>query len=379
VDFKQWLLAEERQIIDAEVLRSYEQECQRELDLLIRRTRDPELRKTFEAMRTCPLQDSTGRCYTITGWIVNSLLRNGCFRWVCAEEALGRCMFLLLSKVGESGQPRRNVFDFDESLPYQPGTNPLEARIKTYIYHCIAGICGNRFPKLRNVQRPPGTITITQGPDFGEPSSGTITADEIPARPEHGEEEMREDIIALLRRQSTPGLPLVALFRSMLAGEGSRAQRTRFGHGIADRGRKIIYQVIGDYARQTGNMALLNQLNRCTVDRTKPNPDAPHSRYRPKTPRPQVQLPPAVRDYISILQVIQAAGGEASMAILGKQRRRWLERKPRDPASTAPTRLHDVLESMVRDGVLVKQGTKYTVGPQAGKYLSLGQSQIGGQ
>ena len=40
------------------------------------------------------------------------------------------------------------------------------------------------------------------------------------------------------------------------------------------------------------------------------------------------------------------------MAILGKKRRRWLERKPRNPNSPYADRLHAVLASMLEMGLL---------------------------
>ena len=58
-----------------------------------------------------------------------------------------------------------------------------------------------------------------------------------------------------------------------------------------------------------------------------------------------------------------------SMAVLGKVRRRWLERQPRDPSSPHPNRLADVLARMVADGVLVKQGARYVPGPDYARYV----------
>ena len=57
------------------------------------------------------------------------------------------------------------------------------------------------------------------------------------------------------------------------------------------------------------------------------------------------------------------------MMILGKVRRRWMERPPRDPSSPHPHRLADVLARMVADGVLERQGARYVPGPQYANYL----------
>ena len=77
-----------------------------------------------------------------------------------------------------------------------------------------------------------------------------------------GEQEMLNDIMELLRRRSTPEMPLVDLFMSILRGEGTRVQRSRFGHAKADTMRKIIVQVIEQYAQQTQNWQLLRLLDR---------------------------------------------------------------------------------------------------------------------
>ena len=60
--------------------------------------------------------------------------------------------------------------------------------------------------------------------------------------------------------------------------------------------------------------------------------------------------------------MIERSGRQANLAVLGNQRRRWLERSPRDPNSPHPNRLIDVLSKMVADGVLVKRGAKYVPG-----------------
>ena len=68
--------------------------------------------------------------------------------------------------------------------------------------------------------------------------------------------------------------------------------------------------------------------------------------------------------------MIERSGRQANLAVLGKLRRRWLERSPRDPNSPYPNRLADVLARMVQDGVLGKQGARYIPGPQYSRYLA---------
>lgn len=66
--------------------------------------------------------------------------------------------------------------------------------------------------------------------------------------------------------------------------------------------------------------------------------------------------------------MLEKHGRSVSMLVLGKVRRRWLERPPRAPSSCQPNRLVDVLARMVEDGVLVKQGARYVPGPRYAAY-----------
>jgi hypothetical protein len=69
------------------------------------------------------------------------------------------------------------------------------------------------------------------------------------------------------------------------------------------------------------------------------------------------------------VDVVERNGRSVSMAVLGKVRRRWLERPPRNPSSPYPNRLADVLARMVVDGVLMKQGARYVPGLEYSRYL----------
>src|SRR5208283_1419386 len=111
--FAEWLFLVERSLVDPEVLDSYELAFQHGLEALIRRTRDLELRQTFEGMRRCPVQGRNGRCNRFTDYILGALLRNGCHYEYDIEDALQRIVFRMLSPVGESGMRKRTIFDFD--------------------------------------------------------------------------------------------------------------------------------------------------------------------------------------------------------------------------------------------------------------------------
>ena len=90
-----------------------------------------------------------------------------------------------------------------------------------------------------------------------------------------------------------------------------------------------------------------------------------------KTIKPR--LPEKERDYASILAVIDRFDRPVGTPDLGKYRRRWLDYPPRNAASGHRNRLEEVLDMMVRDGVLTaiktaKGAYVYTVGPNAASY-----------
>ncbi len=352
VGFAQWLVLQERTLVDPAVIDSYDHAFQQGLEGLIQRTRDPELRQAFEAMRQ----------FRFAAYIIGSLVKNGIHQQYDLEDCLQRICFRMLSPVGERGLPKGTLFDLDQSRPYDLTGNPLEARFKTFLSHELRDIKTGRIPALRKTQRP-GSLSIA----YGGQGQGTVSPDEIPGRQATYDREMLDDIMELLRRRSTPDLDLVALFVSILAGEGTRAQRSRFGHDRADAGRKTIVQVIEQYAQRTQSWGLLGLLDRFRdFQGNRPDP-ARRPATPPKAPKPK--YPPDEQDYRSIVDVLERNGRRANMAVLGKLRRRWLERPPRDPSSPHPNRLVDVLSRMVADGVLAKLGAKYIPGRNYGKYL----------
>jgi hypothetical protein len=360
--FREWLLLVERSLVDPAVLDSYERAFQNGLEALIQRTQDPELRRTFEGMRRCPVQGRDGRCSRFVDYVLGALLRNGCHHQYDVEDALQRIVFRMLSPVGESGRQRKTIFDFDEDRPFDLRLgNPIEVLFKVYLANEIRNILGGRIPALRTRQKT-GTLSIGYGTDTGE-----VSPDEIPDRMPSGEQEMLRDIMELLRRRSTPEMPLADLFMSILRGEGTQAQRSRFGHAKADMMRKTIVGVIEQYAQRTQNWHLLRLLDRFRgFDATRPDPARQQS--RPPKP-PKSVYPPDEQDYRSIVDVLEKHDRSVSMMVLGKVRRRWLERPPRDPASVHRNRLADVLARMVEDGVLAKQGARYVPGAAYGRYL----------
>ena len=311
--------------------------------MLIQRTRDPVLRRTFEDMRH----------FHFVNYIVGARIRHGTQQKYDVEDCLQRICFRMLSPVGERGLPKDTLFDVDLNGSYNLEVgNPLRARFCTFLMHELRNIMGDRIPALRRTPIT-GTLSIGYGKETGE-----VSPDQIPARAASGEQEMLNDIIELLKRRSVPGMPLVDLFQSILRGEGTRIQRSRFGFTTADAGRKMIVQVIQQYAYQSRNWHLLRLLDRFR-DFSGNNPDL----ARPKSCRPQKPPKPTYwpdeQDYRSIVDVLEKHGRSASMMVFGKVRRRWLERPPRDPASVHPNGLGDVLARMVEDGVLRKVGMRY--------------------
>ena len=176
-------------------------------------------------------------------------------------------------------------------------------------------------------------------------------------------EELFNDIVELLKRKSTPTMPVADLWRAMLEGMPLAKQRQVFGHTKADTMRKIIKTTLRDYAVKTSNHELLRLLDTfADFNPTRHDPRNHRTKKAKRPSKPKSALPPDVQDYLSILNVIEKAGGRASSALLGKKRARWYERTPRDPNSPHKTRLHDVLARMVEDGVLTKHGAAYVPG-----------------
>jgi hypothetical protein len=351
VDFRDFILILERTLVDSAVLQSYEYEFQRQLDALIQRTTDPALRNAFASMKS----------FSFSTYIVGSLVRHGCIHRFDPEDALQYICTQMLSATGERGQPRKTLFDIDPNYSWnlQIG-NPLEARFKLHLRHALNAICSGKIPRLAFVQRPPGTVSISQGRARAEEEPGSVSADQIPDRASGDWAELVNDIISLLRRQEKehPELPLVSLFTSILSGEPTRSTRSSFGRRESDLGRQQIISAIEQYASATENRRLLRLLNRFKdFDATAPDPTAARSRYKPVKSKPQ-QIPPDERDYRSIIEVMEKHGQQANLAILGKVRRRWLERLPRDPSSPHPNRLADVLARMVADDVLTEKRTR---------------------
>lgn len=252
ITFGEWLLQEERSLVDPHVLDTYERAFQQQLEGLIRRTRDPALQQEFEKMRT----------FRFASYILGALIRHGINQQFDVEDSLQRIVFWMLSPVGERGLPRKSLFDFDESSPYDLRVgNPLQAIFRRYLTNAVRTVGMGRIPALRRVQHP-NRLSISYRDPGIDPGYGAVSPEEIPSRAANDDCEMLCDIAELLRQRSTPGLNLVDLFMSILKGEGTRVQRRRFGYTLADTGRKQIVRTIQQYAQQTQNWSLLNLLDR---------------------------------------------------------------------------------------------------------------------
>ncbi len=258
VRFAEWLLAEERSLVDPSVLDSYEKAFQQRLEVLIHRTKAPDLRRAFEEMRKCPIKSMDGRCSRFVDYIMAALVKQGCHHQYDIEGSLQRIIYKMLGSKGERGLPHRSLFDFDESRPYNLRLgNPLQVIFKKYLSNEIRAISLGCIPSIRTIQRP-GRLSIGQG----RADAGMISSDDIPGRAEGDEPEMMNDLIELLRKQSTPALNLVDLFHSMLDKDGGEAQRKRFGAIQAAVGRHMVVQTIEKYAQATQNWQMLRLLDR---------------------------------------------------------------------------------------------------------------------
>src|SRR5207244_627726 len=148
--------------------------------------------------------------------------------------------------------------------------NPLQARFLTFLDYAVRNVARGKIPRLANVERrPEGTVSIGQGRWRPGEEAGGVSPDEIAARPDADADvgEMIADIEALLRKKErASGLPLTDLFRATLGGMAVHQQRTRFGDRPARAGRDAITRTIEDYARSSGNAALLHLLARLRSD-----------------------------------------------------------------------------------------------------------------
>jgi hypothetical protein len=256
--FSEWLLAEERSLVDPSVLDTYERAFQQNLEELIGRTMAPDLRQAFEDMRDCPIKNMAGKCSRFTDYIVSALVKSGCHHQYDVEGSLQRIVFKMIGKTGERGLPHRGVFDFDESRPYNLRLgNPVQVVFKKYVSNEIRAISMNCIPSIRTIQRP-GRLSIGQGSE----DVGMVSPDAIPDRPQSHEPEMMNDLIELLRKQSTPNSHLVDLFYSIIRKEGPEVQSRRFGMPQVARGKLMIVRTIQQYAHDTENWQMLRLLDR---------------------------------------------------------------------------------------------------------------------
>jgi hypothetical protein len=128
---------------------------------------------------------------------------------------------------------------------------------KKYLSNEIRAISMGCIPSIRTIQRP-GRLSIGQGSE----DAGMVSPDDIPDRTQSHEPEMMNDLIELLRKQSTPNLHLVDIFYSILDGEGAGEQSRRFGMSQVARGKLMIVKTIEQYARSTQNWHMLRLLDR---------------------------------------------------------------------------------------------------------------------
>ena len=373
--FLNWIIAEARQPeVDRSILKGYEIEFKRQLQDLIQRTEDPELRQTFLQMLDCPVRDSSGRCRDFSEYILAALVRNGIHHKYDIEAAMNYILEkMLMDRSVATGNERPTLFgSFNFDRDFDPHSNPLQARFLTFLANAVRNIRAGRIPRLSKTgQSPSGTLSIGQGRQR-EDMAGVVSPDEIAARSSsHDELELLvKDIRGVLqRKEGAYGLPLVSFFNDMMGGMRNAEQRKKYGETKSKNTRQVIIQTIRDYAESSGNFALLQMLKRFEDY----NPTQPAERKRKPEKTPKSQLPPKQRDFASIIAVIEKLGRPVGTADLGKYRRRWLDYAPRDPDSHHRNRLDATLEAMVDEDVLVRSptgrgGYVYSPGPQFDRY-----------
>lgn len=347
--FREWLLVQEGRVaVPPGVLQGYESAFRQELRQLVTRTQDPRLKAVLTDMVDCPLRDRQGNCRSFTDFIMGALARNGIHHRYDMEAALGYIAEKMLMDRTDKGEPRASLFAGFEERPGYDGGNPLLARFLRFLEWAVANIRKGKIVRLRNTEsRPQGTVSIGQGRHRPGDAYGGISPDEIEARPstEGDLGEMVQDIEGLLRRRETEaGFPLVSLFKAIMSGQRTEQQRAKFEDRATRAGRQVIVGVIEDYARSSGNHALVNLLGRVTGEIETPR----RLQVRPARP----VLGDKERDYRSIVSVVTRFDRPVGTADLGRYRRRWLEYPPRQAGSAFRNRLEEVLAAMVSDGVL---------------------------
>jgi hypothetical protein len=248
--FLEFLVLETRtDLVPRHAIEGYEREFHEQLKRLIRRVQDPKLRTKLEAMLDCPIIDSQGQCRGFAEYALAALVRSGIHTRFDIEAALAYIMEKMLVDRGETAKPRIALFGGFQERPGPLQGNPLQARFLTFLHFAIRNIRSGRIPRLANVvQKHRGTFP-----------------DEIAATPSTDADlgELVADIIDLLRRKEhAEGLPLVAIFRAMMAGLKTMELRARFGDRKSRKAKAVIEQTVEEYAERSGNYALLNLLRR---------------------------------------------------------------------------------------------------------------------
>ena len=357
------------ELVPASVLQSYDYAFQQALGQLIQRTEDPALRERFRAMLDCPIRDARGNCHTFAEYILNAMVRNNVHRGYDIEAALGYVVQQMLLDKTFAGQPRATLFSgLDATQPKSPDTNPLLGRFLTYLSYAIKNIVGGRIPRLSNRARMQKGVLA-----FGQGQRAAIDPNEVPA-PHSQDQEMAElvaDITTMLQdKERASGLPLTAIFQTIMAGQRTDQQVNQFGDRPTRTMRKIIKDTIREFAHSTGNYQLLHLLQR--IEGIEPSRTTPtHQPLKPLI----AALSPKDKDFRSIVSVVAQFDRPVGMADLGRYRRRWLEYPPRTPNSQFRNRLEEVLDLMVRENVLqahrsLRGAVVYSRGQNFGQYQS---------
>jgi hypothetical protein len=276
-------------------------------------------------------------------------VRHNIHRTTDIEDSLAYIYQCLMFDKKSNGEPKSTVFgSFNFDRPSGAG-NALEARFKTSVMNAVRNIASGRIRRLLHT-----------------PSS-TVSADEVPSRIDHDQQfsELIRDISGLLmRKEKETNLPLVGLFNAIISGETTAEQRRLFGNRAATIGRRVVIETIKDIARRSGNDHLMGLLAKVDQPSVVPAAASPKSQSARATPKES--------DFASILALLDKLGRPVGSADLGRFRRRWLDYPPRE-SGTHRNRLEQVLEQMLKDGVLkavqtARGAVAYVPGPNAEAY-----------
>ena len=276
------------------------------------------------------------------------------------EDCLNYIMFRMLSRTGERGQTEECLFDMDTERDYDwTVATPSKPATRRSCSTTSAALWRQDSPLLAKSETPTNALDHPDA-EASRPGVGNHRCGEIrPGPPISPNANCTPTSSRCCRNAVHPTCRWCRSSVPYLTGPepGNKGDDS----GIPGRpGEEKIYDTLVQYSMTSGNHQLQDLLSK--FKEIQGEQARREKSGTPKAPKPQTQISPQERDFRSIVQVLERNGQRVSMLQLGSQRSRWLGGPPRDPSSPHKSRLHDVLDQMVKAGVLAKQGVNFVPG-----------------